>query len=103
MENTNAIDVVSIEDDLHCHCPLGDQWYDAHVEVDARFPNSIPDYMTLSRDLHSLDGESLSIEGLCGEVHERCVSAFSGKVTTRVSVGRGLHMPVTVTKGVDLG
>lgn len=102
MENTYGITSVGMQERICAYCPFGEQWYCADIKVVAESLGRLPDYMEVTEQLNSLNGQTLIIEDLVERVHEVAREAFgTTKVKVSATVPRGKHLPVVATKESD--
>lgn len=101
MDNEHGITSVTMEDDLLCWCPMGEQMYSSHICIEAEVAGTVPDYLDVTRDIDALNHEGLTIEALCGKVWEIASTAFqTNRIRVECSVPRGKHLAVTVEKAM---
>lgn len=98
MDNVQGITEINMEDDVTCWCPMGQQWYEAHVTVRVESPGRLADFIEVGRSIQSRQRQELIIEDLVSGIHGDIKGMYGGKVAVSASVGRGKHLPVTVTK-----
>lgn len=97
-ENKQKIYSIVMEGRCRCFCPLGQDWYDAEVEVSFIPDKTIMDYCDVDKMFEALNGQELIIEDVVSKVcqwfeqfepHDTCVKAVVKNAT---------HLPVTVVK-----
>lgn len=98
MDNVQDITEITMEDDVTCWCPMGQQWYEAHLTVRVESPCWLADFIEVGRTIQSRQRQEFIIEDLVAGVHEDVKGMYGGRVVVSASVGRGKHLPVTVTK-----
>lgn len=98
-ENTQGVTELRMCGRTHLYCPMGDDWYTLNVEMVAEGPETIPDYIDVTKRLEEMDGDSLIIEDaahiLAGFVRQQVGRASKVEVTATVDDAR--HVPVVVT------
>lgn len=98
-ENTQCVTTIRMMGRTHLYCPMGDDWYTLVVEMVAEEPETIPDYIDVTKRLEEMDGESLIIEDAAHALAEflRGQVGDAAKVEVTASVDDARHVPVVVT------
>lgn len=98
-ENKQGIGKIKLDGRTHLFCPLGDDWYTANIHIEVSDPQTIPDYIDVTRFLEEMDGKSLIIEDVCKEVYVYMLGQTRGTIAVSVQVDDARHLPVTVGIG----
>lgn len=97
-ENKQHVSEITMHGTLHLWCPMGSDWYTADVTITALSPETIPDYIDVTKYLDELDGQSLIIEDAAQKVAEYTLSQVGDAyVAVTLDVEDAHHLPVSVT------
>ena len=100
VENTYGIAHISIDSEAKCFCPLGQDWYTNHFEVDF-YPNKyIPDYCEMDKWIaENINGKHLIIEDAVCRLHDYMMQTYQPEDCTVISrVDDAKHSKVVVIK-----
>ena len=97
--NKQGITEITFTQNIQCFCPLGNDWYTNHVEVNMIPDETIPDYCDVDDFLRGLAGKSLIIEDVVDAIYSYLCTNYKPKsVRVQSSVDDAKHLPVTVVK-----
>lgn len=98
-EHTQGISKVTFNKTITAFCPLGDDYYTAHINVEFAPDKVMMDYLDEEDYFKSLSGTKMIIEDLVAAVHKRYTDTYSPKyVKVTVFAENATHFPVTVVK-----
>lgn len=98
-EHTQGISKVTFNKTITVFCPLGNDFYTAHVNVDFVPDKVMMDYLDEEAFFKGLSGANLIIEDLVEKVHKRYTDTYAPKyVKVTVFAENAAHFPVTVIK-----
>lgn len=98
-EHTQGISKVTFNKTITVFCPLGNDFYTAHIAVEFVPDKVMMDYLDEERYFKELSGVKLIIEDLVAEVHSHYTNTYSPKyVKVEVFAENATHFPVTVIK-----
>lgn len=98
-EHTQGISKLTFNKTISVFCPLGNDYYTAHITVEFVPDKVVMDYLDEEKYFKSLSGKDLIIEDLVAEVHKHYVEAYKPKnVKVTIFAENATHFPVTVEK-----
>lgn len=98
-EHTQGISKVSFNKTITAFCPLGNDFYTAHINVDFVPDKVMMDYLDEEAFFKELSGTKLIIEDLVEKVHKRYTELYAPKnVKVTVFAENATHFPVAVVK-----
>ena len=98
-EHTQGISEVSFNKTVILFCPLGNEYYTAHINVVFVPDKYMMDYLDEERYFKSLSGTNLIIEDLAKAVYTHYLDTYQPKnVKVTIFADNAAHFPVTVVK-----
>ena len=98
-ENKQGISEISMDINVQCYCPLGDDWYTNKLYICLQPGTVIPDYCEVDDAIRKLAGEKLIIEDVVANVYNHIMQEYSPRsLSVNSYVEDAKHLPVTVTK-----
>lgn len=96
-DNSQGISDIQMTGNVIAFCPMGDDWYNAEVNIHVNEPKTIPDYCDITDYLQTLNGQDLILEDVCQHVFDFVTEQTGGNVIVDVFTDTANHIPVKVT------
>lgn len=98
-EHTQGISGVTFNKTISVFCPLGNEYYTAHINVEFVPDKVMMDYLDEEAYFKKLSGGRLIIEDLVADVYNRYENLYKAKyVKVTVFAENAAHFPVKVYK-----
>lgn len=102
IENMQAIALIKANKTICLFCPLGEDFYTAHILIEFLPNEYYMDYIDLDKFLVGLSGKSLTIEDACEKIYKELQRYNPHKARVTIDAASNTHLNVTVTKGDDI-
>lgn len=97
--NKAGITEIKMKKVAHCFCPLGSDWYTAHILMTVKPDTHLFDYCDVDNYIkNNIEGKKLIIEEIAAELTAMCQTVVPFSVEVEVHVEDAVHLPVTVKK-----
>lgn len=99
IENKTGITEIKMTKIAHCFCPLGGDWYTAHITMTVKPDAHLFDYCDVDEYIkRNIEGQKLIIEEIAKELVDMCRTIVPYRVEVEIFVEDAVHLPVTVKK-----
>lgn len=100
IENTYGISMIKIQRNAVCFCPLGNDWYTNHLQIDFIPSEYIPDYCELDQWIEmNIAGQKLIVEDAVSKLYDYFKTKYLPKsISVTSMVDDANHCKVTVCK-----